>query len=117
MYFTIDYEKKVIFGWSAKCGCSGIRNMSHYLSGKIIEPCYSSNDFCELPKNMEEYKIIIIIRNPYERIISGFIDKYVRGKEFIGMWDNEIPLTFTNFVGQLMEKTGICFKFTILLLS
>lgn len=37
MYFLVDFEKKIIFGWSAKSGCSHIKNIYLFLQGKNIK--------------------------------------------------------------------------------
>jgi len=31
MYFLVDNDKQIIFGWSAKCGCSHIKNIFWFL--------------------------------------------------------------------------------------
>jgi len=109
MLFLISEEKKVIFGWSAKCGCSHVKNMFYYLqSGVFCEPNQSvhrGHDFQPLPENLSPYVVILFIRNPYKRLVSGFLDKYVVGKEFRHLWDDRIPLTFSNFVEKLVEKS------------
>jgi len=108
MLFLISEEKKVIFGWSAKCGCSHVKNMFYYLqSGVFCEPNQSvhrGHDFQPLPENLSPYVVILFIRNPYKRLVSGFLDKYVVGKEFRHLWDDRIPLTFSNFVEKLVER-------------
>jgi hypothetical protein len=35
MYFLIDDNKKIIFGWSAKCGCSHVKYMFKFLTEEI----------------------------------------------------------------------------------
>jgi hypothetical protein len=109
MFFLVDHKKKVIFGWTPKCGCTFVKNLFYFLTdtvpknGKIHGP-HSNHP---LPKNHREYKIIIIVRNPYERIISGFLDKYKKKGEFHHLWPPEIPLTFRTFVNALhAEGTG-----------
>ena len=43
MYFIRDEIKKVVFGWSAKCGCSHIKMIYKYLT-----KCYEKNKLFEL---------------------------------------------------------------------
>ncbi len=36
MYFFVDYENKIIFGWSAKCGCTHIKAIIRFLINNEI---------------------------------------------------------------------------------
>lgn len=113
MIFLVDQNKKLILGWSAKCGCTHIKYLFRYLTNRnpteLHDKIHSRDIWSCLPKNYKEYKIIIYVRNPYERLISGFLDKYSpRSKEFErynNMWkthtDKEI--TFKNFVDELIS--------------
>jgi hypothetical protein len=101
MYFLTDNINKVIFGWSAKCGCSHIKKIFYYLTMNIFEDNLHI-DYSGIKLLSEEYKIFIFIRNPYERIISGFIHKYNDNGSYRKLWDNNIPLTFNNFVNELI---------------
>jgi hypothetical protein len=105
MYFIIDNKLKIIFGWSAKCGCTHIKNMCNYLQNGNTND-NNMNYHLPLPYNMEEYITILIIRNPYNRIISGFLDKYNRHGEFSHLWKNK-PLTFNNFIDELIKLEWI----------
>ena len=78
MYFIRDEPKKVIFGWSAKCGCSHIKMIHKYLTLNIIDfDKRHIGTYNELGFIDDSYTIIIIIRNPFLRLISGFLEKYV----------------------------------------
>jgi hypothetical protein len=111
MLFLIDENKKVIFGWSAKCGCSHIKNMFYYLqTGYCCKPGEyvhkgKGKDFQPLPENLDNYTMVLFIRNPYKRLVSGFLDKYGPNGEFRYLWDDSIPLTFSNFVDKIAEKS------------
>jgi hypothetical protein len=101
MHFLVDNENKIIFGWSPKCGCSHIKSIYWYFKEKVINSIIHTNrDFCELPDNIEEYTTIIIIRNPYKKIISGFLDKYCLDGEFRHVWIHD-TITFSMFVNML----------------
>ena len=103
MYFLIDKKRKIIFGWSAKCGCSHVKKLFYFLSD-IKEPAnLHADSYNKLPKRHYKYKIIIFIRNPYERIVSGFLNKYKDHGEFIHQWDKTKKLTFENFVNELIK--------------
>jgi len=104
MFFLIDENLKIIFGWSAKCGCSHIKKIYWFLITNNNDHIIHFKDNREknkLPNNIEEYKTILIIRNPYERIISGFLDKYKDSGEFRWMWKKD-TLTFSNFVNEVI---------------
>ena len=105
MRFIVNEEKKIIFGWSPKCGCTHIKNMVHFLENKNLFGVNSvMYNTCELPENLNNYIIIIIIRNPYKRIISGLLDKYKESGLFRHLWNIDIPLTFENFIDKTMES-------------
>jgi hypothetical protein len=45
--------------------------------------------------------IILIIRNPFERVISGFLDKYSVNGEHIKLWKHN-TITFSKFVDEIL---------------
>jgi hypothetical protein len=100
MRFIVNEGRKIIFGWSPKCGCTHVKNMIYYLENKHLERIhYGIHDTHELPYNISDYIFIIIIRNPFKRLISGFLEKYKLGGQFRHLWHNEMPtLTFSNFL-------------------
>jgi hypothetical protein len=110
MLFLIDEKRKVIFGWSAKSGCSHIKNIFYYLQTDLY--CGPQDrvhrgkgqDFQPLPENLSEYTLLLFIRNPYKRLVSGFLDKYGPTGEFRHLWDCNLPLTFSNFVDAIYQN-------------
>ena len=104
MYFLKDENRKVLFGWNAKCGCATIKKLYYYLQNGILnnevhqEWEYKMIDL----QNIEDYTVILFVRNPYKRIVSGYLDKY-NGENIIGnsTWKCLLPLTFENFVREL----------------
>jgi hypothetical protein len=104
MLFLVNNEKQIIFGWSAKCGCTHIKNLFYFFeTDKIINELHSDKDYnFDLPENIQDYIVILFIRNPYKRLVSGFLDKYnpTVDKYYKG-WKNQEPLTFRNFVNEL----------------
>jgi len=107
MYFLIDEKNKIIFGWSAKCGCSVIKKIFWFLiNGNENNKIHTVKDYNHLPNDITNYTIILIIRNPYERLISGFLDKYRKEGQFIKLWKHNI-ITFSMFVNELISNNWI----------
>jgi len=105
MYYIIDNKQKVIFGWSAKCGCTHIKRICYYLQNNVDNIPIHINitvNRIPLPYDIENYITILIIRNPYERLVSGFLDKYSLGGEFRSLWKDK-KLTFNNFINELIK--------------
>jgi hypothetical protein len=103
MYFLLDTNKKIIFGWSAKCGCSHIKCIYWYLQTEKLDTIiHTDKDLNKLPDDIENYTTIIITRNPYKRIVSGFLDKYAKGGQFRGLWKDSF-LSFSLFVDKLIN--------------
>jgi hypothetical protein len=107
MFFLVDTDKQIIFGWSAKCGCSHVKNIYWYLqTGKLDNEIHSKKDVNKLPDDIQNYKTIIVIRNPYERIISGFLDKYSKKGQFRHLWKDSF-LSFSQFVDKVTNNDWI----------
>lgn len=106
MYFIIDHKLNIIFGWSAKCGCSHLKKICWYLIDNLIienNDVHINKSYSQLPVNINKYKIIIIIRNPYERLISGFLEKYNINSYYRKIWKKS-TITFTSFVDELVKN-------------
>jgi len=106
MFYLIDDNHKVIFGWSAKCACSHVKRIFWFLQNNNIEnPIHSISGYQKLPEDIdiENYTTIIFIRNPYKRLVSGFLDKYETEGEFRKLWKYE-KITFSMFVDELLKK-------------
>jgi len=111
MFFLINQEKKICLGWSAKCACTHIKYLFNDLIGKKMPKGYSVHwgSHGELPENHNTYTNIIFIRNPYERLVSGFLNKFNETNvektclhKYIKRWENnQISMTFTNVVNNL----------------
>ena len=109
MFFILDENKKIAFGWSAKSGCSHIKKLIHFLIYNDINyPIHSGTDFRQLPYNdMQNYTIIIFVRNPYKRLVSGFLNKYKLHGGFRDLWQDDKKITFRDFVDELIEDKWI----------
>jgi hypothetical protein len=115
MWFLVDTNKKIIFGWSAKCGCSHIKNIYWFLQTNNLEnKIHTERDCNKVPDDIEKYTTIIFTRNPYKRIVSGFLDKYAKKGEYRHLWENSF-LSFSQFVDKVINsewKTIDCHHFT-----
>jgi hypothetical protein len=91
MYPFINKEKKIIFWWSAKSGCSTVKSIMFELIFPNINTCKLPASYFHKknakPKNKitleeaEKYINILFIRDPYKRLVSGFIDKCITTKK------------------------------------
>jgi len=105
MYFLVDSTRKVVFGWSAKCGCSHIKRIFHYFqNNKLNNPIHIGSEYNQLlPEDIENYTTILFTRNPYKRLVSGFLDKYRTEGEFRYLWKHP-KITFSMFVDELLQN-------------
>lgn len=125
MRFIVDTKYKFIIGWSAKCGCTHIKNIMLYIIKKKqiyenIQDCLilkdiNYNEYSDqlhnyffknlniLPTDIHNYTTIIITRNPYKRIISGLIDKYKKNGEFRHLWSGSI-CSFELFLEKIIQE-------------
>jgi len=67
--------------WSEKCGCTYIKSLyNFYVRGlKDTRHPHTLEFGCETPFFDPDYRNILVVRNPFDRLISGYIDKYVDG--------------------------------------
>lgn len=75
-------------------------------TGKLENKIHTDNDVNPLPEDIENYITIIIIRNPYKRIVSGFLDKYAEDGEYRNLWKDPF-LSFSKFVDRLINYDWI----------
>lgn len=101
MHFVLDENNKIAFGWTPKSGCSHVKFLFYFLTESKNKVLHTERDYQDVNKITDEYKIFIFIRNPYERIVSGFIDKYKTNGQFFNMWPSEKKLSFANFINEL----------------
>ena len=104
MFFLVDNKYKIIFGWSAKCGCSHVKRIFNFLTtNKIDGIIHTGNEMHKLPDDIINYTTIIISRNPYKRLISGFLDKYSINGHFRHFWKYKF-ITFSRFIDELVKN-------------
>ena len=79
LYCFTPNINNVCFWFSPKCGCTFIRKLYSYLTGALTSGILP----IKLDKNnINSYKNILFTRNPYKRIVSGFLDCYVQNNKF-----------------------------------
>ena len=108
MYFLEDKKKKILFGTTAKAGCQHVRVLYRYfvLNKFNVTESIFNEDFTpiNLPNNYTDYQIIIFFRNPYERIVSAFKEKYIKknNNRFNFKNINYLDLKFSDFINDLL---------------
>jgi len=113
MHYIVFNNPNVVFGWTPKCGCSHVKYLCYFLkTNRIVEKLeWTDISATSLPKNIDEYKIFLILRNPYKRCISGFTERYNRLSDSEKYsWNSKLPLTFYNFIHAMNHKTAIDFN-------
>ena len=90
----VDDPNKVCFWFSPKCGCTFIRKIYCYYTGCFANP----KEIFTVTDNYDDYIHILFTRDPYKRIISGFLDCYVQNEKFPDFMPN---LTFSSFLNDL----------------
>jgi len=121
MLYLVDHNSKVIYAWSAKCGCSHIKNIYWFYMGKDInkiENIHLGTDQY-LPRDIQNYTTIIVGRNPYKKVVSGFIDKIGYNEQLrqkfktqninkhnmiTSLYNKILPFTFSCFVDELIKN-------------
>lgn len=122
MYPLVNEKYNIIFFWSYKCGCTFIKYLFY---NEINKKNYSTNYIKFLTafnilynninnKQLRLYTKIYVCRNPYIRIVSCFLDKYINNyfsilfntniafKNFFTK--NKIKSTFKEFINLVYEK-------------
>jgi len=102
MYFLINEKHKIVFGWSAKAGCSHVKNMFRFYSDIKPPKDPHADSYNEFPSNGSKYTTIIFTRNPHARLVSGFLEKYCSEKYKSNI--NINSLTFRKFVNELYNN-------------
>jgi hypothetical protein len=100
MYIIIDNKLKLIFAYTHKCGSTHVVNLFYYIvyNELLYEKSYPKDQ--TIPNNIDEYKIFVFIRNPYKRIVSGFLHGIIANEFFMRYWYTKfnMQITFYNFI-------------------
>lgn len=115
MRFLIDNDKHVVFGYTGKCGGTHVKSLFRYLRStddfelymkklpRNYHGYHTKDTFNKLPQDISKLKIIIFTRNPYERLVSGFLHQYNKNGICRGKWNINKDLTFDNFVEETIK--------------
>ncbi|RLA19894.1 MAG: hypothetical protein DRQ56_04375 [Gammaproteobacteria bacterium] len=114
MFFLVSHKYKFLMGWSAKCGCSAVKRWYMDTHGvdrtnlgiplyKLVG--YGKTEYTSVnwdqPRLYNEYRKYAVVRNPYSRVVSGFVNKYVIGNKLPNRgWDS-----FSEFLEILSQDT------------
>lgn len=114
MYFLISRRFRFLMGWSAKCACSSIKRWYLDVHGipmaslggpvyKVIG--YGDTEYTAVewhrPQQYDDFRKFVLVRNPYSRVVSGFLNKYALTQEF----PNHGWQTFNEFLLALRKDT------------
>jgi len=117
----VDNKNKVLVFWNAKCGCSFVKAL--FLQSReiplpefeqlheIIGYGYSPNqEFSFIDTNDLEryssYKKVLIVRDPYKRLVSGFLEKIPKWIK-AGHFNQSCYLSFNDFISKISEINGV----------
>ena len=118
MKFLINENKKIILGWSPKCGCTNLKLLHWYLNNeieiidnKLIHDgnrknglsVHNDDHISYIPQNKSDFHLVMVVRNPYKRIVSCFLDKFRNNDYFTKLFymNCNKKLTFNNFTSEL----------------
>lgn len=123
MYYTIDKDKKAVFGFSPKAGCSHLKTLLCYLMLNTPEKTIQSFRQGESHKHLgkggvdrvydptkyisntsETIDVLIFTRHPFNRLVSGFVDKYGTNGQCRPTWPKHVKLNLSNFVKEIKKK-------------
>jgi hypothetical protein len=114
MFFLVSHKYKFLMGWSAKCGCSSVKHWYLDIHGvdksQLGMPVYkaigdANTQYTRLdwsnPALYRDYRKYVVVRNPYSRVVSGFVNKYIIEKSL----PNYGWATFSQFLQMLAADT------------
>lgn len=103
----MDEHRRLVVGWSAKCGCTHLKTVLLFcLRGKFFRNPHDVKFDKPLPKSLRGWTVLIVVRSPFERLASGFLDKYRPDGQYRYLWKSK-HLTFNNFVRTLAEHGAL----------
>jgi hypothetical protein len=92
----VTNPNKVVFWWTPKCGCIFVRKLYHYF-------LHSNEETEDIDvNNLNDYNHILFVRNPYKRVVSGYIDCYATTHQQVVIFNND--LSFKDTINELIEN-------------
>ena len=87
MYYIL-HSRRVIFTHIPKCGCESIRHLilsetNEFRENKDIWTTFNKYLINDINKYINNYTLITLCRNPYNRLVSGYIDKFCSSNFFL----------------------------------
>lgn len=102
MFFIIDHAAKVVVGWSPKCGCTHVKHLLRFfMTGRTDHENLHHVLPCLLPTDLRAYAVVIVARNPFDRLVSGFLDKYKKGEALRARFPT---ITFAQLVECVVQR-------------
>ena len=99
-FYLHDY--KITIWWSAKCGCSTLKHLIYNIILKINPEDFHKDSYTNFDPKYLDYTNILIIRNPLNRIISSYVDKYAQYDKKYNL--NNPNMTFEEFINTLLNN-------------
>lgn len=101
--FRLYYPKlKIAFNFIPKNACSTIKNtLRHYSDGFVsVDFLHNDLDFIKPYELDFDWKILLIVRDPFDRIVSAYLDKIINPVE-----ENALKLVI-----QLFKERGLIYR-------
>lgn len=109
MYFCPFAKEKILFGWSAKSGCTHVKYIYWFLRGKQFkspDDVHTKQTYRTFLPAFKDYKVILFVRNPYKRVVSAFQYHYGFSKRRLRKNMVSVPKTFKNFC-EVLDVHGL----------
>lgn len=106
MHFIIVEKLKLIVGWNPKVACTTLktlilRKLGHEIIGNVHDNLFLKKFFFFYNVDLNNYTKICVIRNPYERLISGIRQ---RSKHFGNFEIGDLSKNTINMFLQNLKK-------------
>ena len=119
LWISKKYNVKFLIYFSAKCGNTSLRKwFMNFEYGIDINNICNVRLITDIIRetynniNYNEFKKIILVRNPYDRCISMFIDKFIFKQDTIYQSLSSDDITFNTFIDLLLTQKDNNFRDT-----
>lgn len=113
MYYLVSDKMELILGWSAKSACTTLKNYFLKSHQEKFEDLVFVHTICTekyeppLSTAYQNFKKVLFIRNPYTRVVSFFLDRYVPdGADLgaIGLYTFEMFVNYIHSHGIVFDQ-------------